>query len=84
MLAVRTDWIAVRFIPHKYDDGSGWLGIEATDGKVLPLASDSFFRLDLKAGMSFDDARELAASLNQCIEAFGQSQLLPPASLKPF
>jgi hypothetical protein len=83
MIHARTARICVRFIPHTYDDGSGWLGIESTDGKVLPLAADSFFRLDLKRPMTFEDAVRIAAFLNERVEAFGQSQLLPPANMRP-
>jgi hypothetical protein len=83
MIGARTDRISVRFIPHKYDNGSGWLGIESTDGKVLPRATDSFFRLDLQGGMGFEDAVRLAAFLNAQIAAFGQTQLLAPGGDAP-
>jgi hypothetical protein len=51
-----TDRIFVRFIAHRYDDSCAWLGTESTDGKVLPCAADSFFRLDLKKGLEWADA----------------------------
>lgn len=53
---VCTDRIFVRFVGHPYEDGSAWLGIESTDGKVLPWAADSFFRLDVRKDLGRDDA----------------------------
>jgi hypothetical protein len=76
----RTDRIAVRFIPHRYEDGTGWLGIESTDGSVLPSSADSFFLLDLRPGMTYQDAKRLADVLNEHVQAFGQSRTMPPAS----
>ncbi len=53
---VRTDRIFVRFVGHSYEDGSAWFGIESTDGKVLPCAADSLFRLGVRKDLGRDDA----------------------------
>ena len=53
---VWTDRIFVRFVGHPYEDGSAWLGIESTEGKVLRCAADSFFRLDVRTDLGLDDA----------------------------
>jgi hypothetical protein len=80
MLKCANRSIAVRFIPHKYADGSGWLCIESTDGKVLPGCADSFFSFDLRSGMTYEHAQRLADSLNAQIERFGQTRFFAPVS----
>ena len=76
----KTTRLNVIFIPHAYADGSAWLGIESTDGKVLPACADSFFGLDLKEGMTLEDAVWLASVLNEKVAFFGQTRMMSPAS----
>lgn len=76
---VRTDRIFVRFVGHSYEDGSAWLGIESTDGKVLLCAADSFFRLDVRKLSGAMTRSRIAERLNA--ESFGQSRILAPREL---
>lgn len=78
---VRTDRIFVRFGRIFNKDGSAWLGIESTDGKVLPCAADSLFRPHLRKDLRHGDAVRIAERLNVEIESFGQSRIMAPQEL---
>lgn len=84
MLATRTDRISVRFIVHCYDDGTPWLGIESTDGKVLPMLADGFFRLELKDGTTWEEAGTIAEILNGAVRSLAVTRFMPPVNERPF
>jgi len=84
MLTTRTDRISVRFIVHRYDDGTPWLGIESTDGKVLPMLADGFFRLELKAGTTWEEAGRIAEVLDAVVESLAVTRFLPAVNERPF
>ena len=63
-------------------EAAGWVSSPRT-GRCYPAAAESFFRLDLKKGMTYEDAVQLAGIMNGQLDAVGQTRILAPASEMP-
>ena len=58
-----------RFTVKQYGDGVSWLRLEPLNPRLLPELGEGFFGLDLKPGVSPEQARKLAALLYESVES---------------
>jgi hypothetical protein len=62
-----TDRARHSFTVKEFGDGTPWIMLELLDGQELPVLRRGFLGLDLKEGTTYDQAKALAATLNESV-----------------
>jgi len=70
-MAEQADYL---FAVKEHADGTPWIMLEPR-GKQLPVLAAGFLGFDLRPGTSYEQAREVAACLNEHIETVSFTDL---------
>src|SRR4051812_3264769 len=73
----KTDRAMYGFIVKEFPDGTPWLVLEPMDGRNIPAAGNGFFGLDLKAGVTYAQALQLAEIMNRQVDGLSHTWDLP-------
>jgi hypothetical protein len=77
----KTDRADYLFKVSEHSDGTPWIFLELRRSPNLPVLGDGFLGLDLRPGISFEEAKRIAAFLNEHIDCVSATTFRQSASL---